>query len=170
MAGARGRRCRPVLLGHDQPVWPLVRRAKFDAGLVMNAGDRLFEGRKYLAAVLGNRKAVTTTTTLISAPPLLGPSAVQCSRPRAGHGHSHPLSHACLMFMRRMRCWTPDVPPDQHCRRRGLRPRGRIHLPSTLAHGLRKTSSWEHSWHYLREIACRWGVSGVDGKPEVNIP
>jgi hypothetical protein len=45
-----------------------MQRVEFNARFVMNPGDRRLEGRDHLGTVLGDGKAVTTTTTLIQMP------------------------------------------------------------------------------------------------------
>jgi hypothetical protein len=56
-----------VFLDHDQPVGPLARRVELDARFVVHPGDRRLEGRDDLGAVLGDGKAVTTTTLISGA-------------------------------------------------------------------------------------------------------
>jgi hypothetical protein len=63
-----------VFLDQDQPAGPLVQRVVLDARFAVNAGDRCLEDCDHLGAVLGEGKAVTTTTRLIS-----GVSLLKCS-------------------------------------------------------------------------------------------
>src|SRR5262249_33548690 len=52
--GFRSRLVRFVLFDHDQPVASLMQCVQFNARFVVNPGDRRFEGRDHLGAVLGD--------------------------------------------------------------------------------------------------------------------